>query len=83
MTGAMEDFLWLGPIGEPGGYGAVARNYIRGLAEIGARVVPSYVGGAVPVLDERDGVLMASLPNEPRGHETAVVHVDPRSFDEL
>lgn len=76
----MEDFLWLGPILQPGGYGAVARNYLRGLAEVGARAVPCNVVEGGSVADERDGALFASLPQEPTGHDTAVVHLDPRSM---
>lgn len=35
----MERLVWIGPVRHIGGYGEVARNYLRGLIEIGAPVV--------------------------------------------
>src|SRR5689334_7404176 len=80
----MPGISWIGPVGSRGGYGNVARNYVRGLVEAGVTVSVHSTMGIDPDIGERDGQLLAGLAQGilPDA-DTVVVHSHPGDFGTL
>jgi glycosyltransferase involved in cell wall biosynthesis len=74
---------WIGPLGTRGGYGGVARNYVRGLVEAGVTVGVTF-GPVDPDIGGREHELISSLPQGlPHDCEIAVVHNYPGGLPEV
>jgi glycosyltransferase involved in cell wall biosynthesis len=74
--------IWVGPIGDMGGYGNVTRNYLRALHHIG---IPVYLinTGISPEIGEDDIKLLNDLlkaKQDPGDNPVLVIHGTPESF---
>jgi glycosyltransferase involved in cell wall biosynthesis len=81
MSSGATGVVWMGPAYDRGGYGAVARNYVRGLARVGfpVRVLP--IGGRHAAIGHDVAQELRSLERTPVGSSPAlVVHATPESF---
>jgi glycosyltransferase involved in cell wall biosynthesis len=80
----MAGVAWVGPLGSRGGYGNVARNYVRGLVEAGVPVSMHSTAPVDPDIGARDAELLAGLPQGilPDA-DIAVVHSHPGDFPTL
>jgi glycosyltransferase involved in cell wall biosynthesis len=78
-----ERFVWRGPVGDRGGYGNVARNFLHGLAERGAEVAISTPDPPHAEIGERELSFLATLPTDIRGDETFVFHGDPSQIGDV
>ena len=73
-----ETIAWLGPLGDRGGYGAVARNFVRGLREIGRPVRAVSWSGVHEDIGAHAQELLSHVEPDIRGDEDlVVVHSDP------
>src|SRR3954449_12049971 len=57
----MPGVAWIGPLGNRGGYGAVARNYVRGLVDAGVPVSFHSTAPVDPDIGERESRLLAGV----------------------
>jgi glycosyltransferase involved in cell wall biosynthesis len=81
MRATISGLVWMGPAYDRGGYGAVARNYVIGLAEIGfpVRLLPT--GSRHAEIDDEVAQRLRSLERAPVGSSPAlVVHSTPEMF---
>src|SRR4051812_39075880 len=77
----MPGVAWIGPLGSRGGYGAVARNYVRGLVEAGTSVLYHSTSPVDPDIGERESALLAGLAQGLlTDADIAVVHSNPGDF---
>jgi glycosyltransferase involved in cell wall biosynthesis len=73
--------VWMGPAYDRGGYGAVTRNYLRGLARIGFPVKLLPFGPRHAEIDDAVASELRSLERAPVGSSPAlVVHSTPERF---
>src|SRR3954463_6669485 len=80
----MPGVAWIGPLGSRGGYGAVARNYVRGLVEAGVPVSFHSTAPVDPDIGQREAQLLAGLPQGILDDaDIAVVHSHPGDFAAL
>ncbi|MDA8068615.1 MAG: glycosyltransferase family 4 protein [Actinomycetota bacterium] len=81
MTRAASGVVWVGPGYDRGGYGAVTRNYVRGLARAGypVRLLPT--GPRNPEVGAEVMQELRSLERAPVGSAPAIViHATPELF---
>ena len=77
-TGDEERITWIGPVGDRGGYGGVARNYVRGLQQAGRPPRVVNFAGVHPDLGVRDAALLDLVAPDVSGDEDlVVVHTNP------
>jgi len=74
---------WVGPLGDRGGYGNVARNYVRGLLECGVSVTTAPIGVEHPEIGTRERELLGGLARVRGDEDLVVVHADPGSLPGL
>ncbi|MBI1749438.1 MAG: glycosyltransferase [Acidobacteria bacterium] len=75
--------IWLGPVFDRGGYGAVSRNYLLGLQKLGVPVRVINNGEVHPDIDETTARELLKLRDADAGPEPAiVVHGLPTQFGE-
>src|SRR3954454_14945293 len=80
----MPGVAWIGPLGSRGGYGAVARNYVRGLVEADVPVSFHSTAPVDPDIGERESQLLAGLAQGIlTDADVAVVHSHPGDFGTL
>src|SRR4051794_1475766 len=80
----MPGVAWIGPLGSRGGYGAVARNYVRGLVDAGVAVSYHSTAPVDPDIGERESELLAGLAQGLLDDaDIAVVHSNPGDFATL
>jgi glycosyltransferase involved in cell wall biosynthesis len=81
MSGVVSGVVWMGPAYNRGGYGAVTRNYVLGLARIGFPVRLLPYGPEHPEVDGEVLATLRALERAPVGGAPAlVVHGTPESF---
>lgn len=81
MRQEISGLVWMGPAYHRGGYGAVTRNYLLGLAEVGFPVRLLPIGPRHAEIDHAVAQQLRSLEKTPVGSAPAlVVHATPEMF---
>ena len=80
-----ETLAWASVLGDRGGYGNVARNYVRGLDQAGTPPALVQIGPTDPDIGTRDQRLLQSLADTGSvdGADLAVAHVPPPMLVDL
>ncbi|WP_249009104.1 glycosyltransferase [Conexibacter sp. DBS9H8] len=75
---------WASVLGDRGGYGNAARNFVRGLRDAGSPPALAQIGPTDPDIGERDQQLLRDLAHgDLAGVDTMVAHVPPPMLVDL